>query len=207
VVWFAALVLLPLASLLAADTSGKSKAAATPKAAAKAGNQDRLRNGGAHAGQRRLWHPERQVLDFYKAESFAAHAASLFHIQGGGWVAGDKAGVGQLDKFLAAGISVVSINSRYSTQAQLAGVKPPVAWAAPRRGTCPATVRSKAGEWNLDKKRIARVGRFGRGVLQPVACLPRRPRGPEKRRSRGPRVNATWCARRGVRRPRSIRSR
>ena len=49
---------------------------------------------------------ERQVLDFWKADS-ARPTPLLFHIHGGGWVNGDKARVANLDKYLAAGISVV----------------------------------------------------------------------------------------------------
>src|SRR5690349_17363349 len=67
---------------------------------------------------------ELQVLDFWKAES-AQPTPMLFYIHGGGWVAGDKALVADLGKFLAAGISVVSINYRYVTQAIIAGAKPP----------------------------------------------------------------------------------
>ncbi|NDB74757.1 MAG: hypothetical protein EB141_03775, partial [Verrucomicrobia bacterium] len=52
---------------------------------------------------------ERQVLDFYRAES-ATPTPVVFHIHGGGWVAGDKKGVAGMEKYLAAGISVVSIN-------------------------------------------------------------------------------------------------
>lgn len=153
VVWFAALVLLPLASLHAADTAGKSKAGVKPKkAGAKAAPQRRPTLANVAYGTH-----ERQVLDFYKAES-SRPTPLLFHIHGGGWVAGDKAGVGQLDKYLAAGISVVSINYRYSTQAQLAGVKPPVAWPLHDAARALQLVRSKAGEWNLDKKRIGASG-------------------------------------------------
>src|SRR5581483_6767699 len=96
---------------------------------------------------------ERQVLDFYKAESDKP-TPLLFFIHGGGWVAGDKKNPGSLKQCLAAGISVVSINYRYSWQAQLAGVKPPV--EAPLHDAARALqfVRSKAGEWNIDKKRI-----------------------------------------------------
>lgn len=146
VVWFAALVLLPPALLHGADTSGK------PKAAAKTPPQRRPTLANVAYGPH-----ERQVLDFYKAES-SRPTPLLFHIHGGGWVAGDKAGVGQLDKYLAAGISVVSINYRYSTQAQLAGVKPPVAWPLHDAARALQLVRSKAGEWNLDKKRIGASG-------------------------------------------------
>ncbi len=99
---------------------------------------------------------ERQVLDFYKADS-SGPAPLVFFIHGGGWVAGDK---GRMDPrpFLAAGISVVSINYRYTWQAQLAKVEPPV--KAPLEDAARALqfVRSKAGEWNIDKTRIAATG-------------------------------------------------
>jgi len=100
---------------------------------------------------------ERQVLDFYKAESDKP-TPLLFFIHGGGWVAGDKSGVDGPAKYLAAGISVVSINYRYSWQAQIAGVKPPV--EAPLHDAARALqfVRSKAAEWNIDKQRIGASG-------------------------------------------------
>jgi acetyl esterase/lipase len=100
---------------------------------------------------------ERQVLDFYKAAS-ANPTPLVFHIHGGGWVAGDKKNVSGLEKYLAAGISVVSINYRYTTQAQLAGVKPPVQWPISDAARALQFVRSKAPEWNLDKKRIGATG-------------------------------------------------
>ena len=102
---------------------------------------------------------ERQVLDFYRAES-ATPAPLLFFIHGGGWVGGDKAGRtgASVKAYLAAGISVVSINYRYSWQAQIAGVKPPV--KAPLEDAARALqfVRSKAKEWNIDKQRIGASG-------------------------------------------------
>src|SRR5689334_9439092 len=55
---------------------------------------------------------ERQVLDFWKADA-TRPTPLVFHIHGGGWVNGDKRPVADLEKFLAAGISVVSINYRY----------------------------------------------------------------------------------------------
>jgi acetyl esterase/lipase len=100
---------------------------------------------------------ERQVLDFYKAES-SKPTPLLFFIHGGGWVAGDKAGVGELEACLAAGISVVSINYRYSWQAQLAGVMPPVQWPLEDAARALQFVRSKAAEWNIDKQRIGASG-------------------------------------------------
>lgn len=102
---------------------------------------------------------ERQVLDFYQAKS-ERPTPLLFFIHGGGWVGGDKAGRtgASVKQYLAAGISVVSINYRYSWQAQLAGVKPPV--KAPLEDAARALqfVRSKAKEWNIDKDRIGASG-------------------------------------------------
>ena len=100
---------------------------------------------------------ERQVLDFYKAASDKP-TPLLFFIHGGGWVNGDKRNPGSLKACLDAGISVVSINYRYSWQAQIDGVKPPV--KAPLEDAARALqfVRSKAKEWNLDKQRIGASG-------------------------------------------------
>ena len=101
---------------------------------------------------------ERQVLDFWQAKA-GRPTPLLFFIHGGGWVTGDKSGVGgSLKKMLDAGISVVSINYRYSWQAQLDGVKPPV--EAPLHDAARALqfVRSKAVEWNIDKQRIGASG-------------------------------------------------
>ncbi len=144
----AAVMLFPLAALQAADAPAKPKA----KAAAKARAQIRPTLANVAYGTH-----ERQVLDFYKAPS-ARPTPLLFHIHGGGWVAGDKAHVGSLDRFLAAGISVVSINYRYSTQAQMAGVKPPVEWPLHDAARALQFVRSKAAEWNIDKARIGASG-------------------------------------------------
>jgi acetyl esterase/lipase len=100
---------------------------------------------------------ERQVLDFWKAES-PRPTPLLLHIHGGGWVTGDKAHVAGLAQYLAAGISVVSINYRYVTQAIVAGVKPPVAWPLHDAARALQFVRSKAAEWNIDKARIGASG-------------------------------------------------
>jgi len=100
---------------------------------------------------------EREVLDFWKAES-ARPTPLVFHIHGGGWVTGDKRPVADLEKFLAAGISVVSINYRYIQQAIAAGVKPPVEWPLHDAARALQFVRSKAAAWNLDPKRIGATG-------------------------------------------------
>lgn len=100
---------------------------------------------------------ERQVLDFWKAPS-TGPTPLVFHIHGGGWEAGSKGNVNGAARYLAAGISVVSINYRYAWQAQAEGVKPPVAGPLQDAARALQFVRSKAAEWNLDKQRIAATG-------------------------------------------------
>ena len=100
---------------------------------------------------------ERQVLDFWRAES-AKPTPLVFHIHGGGWVNGDKARVSGLERYLAAGISVVSINYRFVTQAIRAGVEPPVRWPLEDAARALQFVRSRAAEWNLDAARVGATG-------------------------------------------------
>lgn len=99
---------------------------------------------------------ERQKLDFYKATADKP-TPLLFYVHGGGWTAGDKRKLNP-KPYLDAGISVVSINYRYSWQAQIDGVVPPV--KAPLEDAARALqfVRSKAAEWNIDKQRIGATG-------------------------------------------------
>ncbi|HEV3232786.1 MAG TPA: alpha/beta hydrolase [Candidatus Dormibacteraeota bacterium] len=99
-------------------------------------------------------HP-RQVLDFYQARSDKPTPV-VFYIHGGGWVNGDKKTNPQ--PFLAKGISVVAINYRYVKNGVEEGIKPPV--KAPLEDAARALqfVRSKAAEWNLDKKRVGATG-------------------------------------------------
>jgi acetyl esterase/lipase len=99
-------------------------------------------------------HP-RQVLDFYQARSDRPTPV-VFYIHGGGWVNGDKKTNPQ--PFLAKGISVVAINYRFVKNGVEEGVKPPV--KAPLEDAARALqfVRSKAAEWNLDKKRVGATG-------------------------------------------------
>jgi len=99
-------------------------------------------------------HP-RQVLDFYQAKS-ETPTPVVFYIHGGGWQAGDKKTNPQA--FLDKGISVVAINYRYVKNAVEEKVEPPV--KAPLEDAARALqfVRSKATQWNLDKKKIGATG-------------------------------------------------
>jgi acetyl esterase/lipase len=100
---------------------------------------------------------ERQVLDFWQA-SAAQPTPVVLHIHGGGWVSGDKRPVADLEKFLSAGISVVSINYRYIQQAIEGGAKPPVQWPLSDAARALQFIRSKAAEWKIDKVHIGATG-------------------------------------------------
>lgn len=100
----------------------------------------------------------RQVLDFWQAKSDTPTPV-VFCIHGGGWNGGDKSSYyGGVKAYLDSGISVVTINYRLMAQANEQKVMPPV--KAPLEDAARALqfVRSKAGEWNIDKKRIGATG-------------------------------------------------
>src|SRR5262245_7358950 len=102
-------------------------------------------------------HP-RQVLDFWQAKANAPTPMVLF-IHGGGWQNGDKSNVGvRVQQYLDAGISVASINYRYTKNAAEDKVEPPVKAPLEDAARALQTIRSKASEWNLDKKRVGATG-------------------------------------------------
>ena len=98
-----------------------------------------------------------QVLDFWKADS-KNPTPLVFFIHGGAWKSNDKDRVSGLRQYLAAGISVVSINYRFVPAAQAAGIKPPVKWPLYDAARALQFVRSHAAEWNIDKTRIGASG-------------------------------------------------
>lgn len=91
------------------------------------------------------------VLDFWKAEGDGPRPL-LVYIHGGGWTGGDKkqnpAGI---QPFLDKGISYAAVNYRLTGEAPL---------PAPVHDAARAIqfLRSKAGEWNINTKRIALTG-------------------------------------------------
>ena len=95
---------------------------------------------------------ERNVLDFWKAESEQPTPVLVF-IHGGGFVAGDKRGVvpEAVQACLSSKISFASINYRYTTQAP---------YPAPMLDGVRAIqfLRSKSADWKIDS---LRVGAFG----------------------------------------------
>ena len=95
---------------------------------------------------------ERNVLDFWKAKS-AGPTPLLVHIHGGGFTHGDKTSISfeLLELCLRKGISVATINYRYSTQAP---------FPAPYMDCVRAIqfLRAHAREWNLNPKLVAATG-------------------------------------------------
>jgi acetyl esterase/lipase len=102
---------------------------------------------------------ERQVLDFWQAKSDRPTPLVLY-IHGGGWQGGDKNGLSgaAIKRYLDNGISVAAINYRYVKQATALKIEPPV--KAPLEDAARALqfIRSKAAQWNLDKKRVGATG-------------------------------------------------
>lgn len=102
---------------------------------------------------------ERQVLDFWRAKAEKPTPLVLY-IHGGGWRGGDKSSLSgaAIKQYLDAGISVAAINYRYVQQAVELKIEPPVKAPVHDAARALQFIRSKAGEWNLDKKRVGATG-------------------------------------------------
>ena len=138
---------------MAADAPAKTPAPKAP-AAAKPAEKKYVRVVTPTETDVRYGPHERNVLDFYQAKSDKP-TPLLFYIHGGGWTHGDKNGMNP-KSYLAAGISVVSINYRYTSQA--GDTSPPVKAPLSDAARALQFVRSKAKEWNLDKVRVCASG-------------------------------------------------
>jgi acetyl esterase/lipase len=103
-------------------------------------------------------HPK-QKLHFWKATSDKP-TPLLFFIHGGGWMGGNRSSglAGLLPEMLKNGISVVSVEYRFIPEATKDGVVPPVKGPLSDAARALQFVRSKAGEWNIDKARIGASG-------------------------------------------------
>ncbi len=94
---------------------------------------------------------KRNVLDFWKADGNGPRPL-LIYIHGGGWVGGDKTQPpAAIRPWLKRGISYAAINYRLSGMAPL----PAPVYDAAR---AVQFLRSKAGDWNINKSRIALTG-------------------------------------------------
>lgn len=96
-------------------------------------------------------HPNNK-LDLWLAKSDKPTPLIVF-IHGGGFVGGDKSAVGSgiVQQALAHGVSIASINYRFRTEAAINVVLRDCARAV-------QFLRSKAGEWNLDRTKVAAMG-------------------------------------------------
>ena len=106
--------------------------------------------------------PEKsQTLDFWKAES-EQPTPVIVYIHGGSFMGGDKSRLWSktdvIERCLNQGVSVVSVNYRFCYQAPLPEILSDATRAI-------QFLRSQAGEWNLDKARIAAYGDSGGGGL------------------------------------------
>jgi acetyl esterase/lipase len=103
-------------------------------------------------------HP-RQVLHIWRAPA-ERPTPLVFFVHGGGWVRGHRlTTLGEaLPDLLAAGISVVSVEYRFVTDAIVAGIDPPVRWPLEDAARALQFVRSKAAAWNVDPARIGGAG-------------------------------------------------
>ncbi len=103
-------------------------------------------------------HPK-QVLHFWRAESDKPTPV-LFYIHGGGWSSGGRMSglTAMLPTMLQEGISVVSVEYRFVTEATADGVTPPVKGPLDDAARALQFVRSKAADWVLDKQRIGASG-------------------------------------------------
>lgn len=99
----------------------------------------------------------RQYLDFYQAQS-ATPTPVLIYIHGGGWQGGSPMEFGDVRDYLDAGISVASIEYRFIRHAVEEKIVPPVRGPLMDAARAVQFVRSKAGEWNLRKDRVALAG-------------------------------------------------
>ena len=151
------LLFLTAFAVVVAPGVGAEKSSSAPAKAEKKNKQVEVPQRPPTQANVRYGAHERQVLDFWQAD-VRQPTPLVFHIHGGGWVNGDKARVAALERYLAAGISVVSINYRFVTQAIEAGVKPPVQWPIEDAARALQFVRSKARDWNIDKARIGATG-------------------------------------------------
>lgn len=102
---------------------------------------------------------KKNVLHFWKAES-TKPTPLLFFIHGGGWTAGNRSSglAPLLSAMLKNGISVVSVEYRFIPEATADKVVPPVKGPLSDCARALQFVRSKAGEWNIDKTKIAASG-------------------------------------------------
>jgi acetyl esterase/lipase len=100
----------------------------------------------------------RQKMDVYLAKS-SGPSPVVVYIHGGSWRGGDKNTVMGQHVFLEQGISLIAINYRYIPEENPSDSIPAVAIPFEDAARALQFIRSKAGEWGLDRDRIGIWGR------------------------------------------------
>jgi acetyl esterase len=97
---------------------------------------------------------ERNVLDFYQAES-AQPTPLIVYIHGGGFVAGDKSSISpaMIRDARQAGISLAALNYRFVNGTDVIFPQPQLDCARALQ-----FLRSQADKWNIDPRRVACYG-------------------------------------------------
>lgn len=108
---------------------------------------------------------ERQVFDFWKAES-KTPTPLVFVIHGGSWTGNTKEGpfhsMVDATQLLKAGISIVAINYRLIKDAN--GVVPPVKVCLDDAARALQFIKNEAVKYNIDKSRVVLVGSSAGGA-------------------------------------------
>jgi acetyl esterase/lipase len=149
---------------VSAEGSGNAKIVTGPKAYPPNSKSNPLAPTSANVSYGKH---ERNKLDFWQAESETPTPVVMI-LHGGGWIAGSKANVPRssrfpsLRAFLGEGISVVAIDYRLIGK-HTKGVMPPVKATLHDAARAVQFVRSKAGEWNINKERIGAYGKSAGG--------------------------------------------
>jgi len=103
-------------------------------------------------------HPK-QLMHVWKAES-EKPTPVLLYIHGGGWSGGARLSglIPLLNPLLEKGISVASVEYRFIAESTAEGIVPPVKGPLSDAARALQFLRSKAGEWGLDKTKIGASG-------------------------------------------------
>ena len=104
-------------------------------------------------------HPK-QLIHVWKTQT-EKPAPALIFIHGGGWTGGNRTDsrfCALLPYMLASDIAVISVEYRFIQDATKEGIVPPVKACMEDAARAVQFVRSKAADWNIDKKRIALAG-------------------------------------------------
>jgi acetyl esterase/lipase len=159
------IVLVPAAKGDGSDKTAKTAEADKADGSVRAGNyvlvsSSSKQSAEAEAYAKKVGKPLRIITpSFWKADSDKP-TPLIFFIHGGGWGAGNRTSglYSVLPNALKNGISVVSIEYRFISEATADKLEPPVKGPMMDAARALQFVRSKAREWNIDKTRVGASG-------------------------------------------------